>query len=188
MDAIPLPEPPLADEQLVLGPFSAADVGALVEACNDSAVARFTFIPAPYGRADAELFVGGQTERRLAGEAIDLAIRAREGGALLGATGLRVFRPERASCEIGYWVTPHARGHGVAPRAVGMLARWALRALPLDRIELTPDVENRASQRVAEKAGFTLTAERRETFAKGRRWEFLVYALNGAPGRGADRH
>jgi RimJ/RimL family protein N-acetyltransferase len=179
VDPIPLPDPPLADEDVVLEPFSAADVGALVEACNDPAVARFTFIPAPYGRSDAELFVGGQNERRRAGEAIDLAIRAREGGALLGATGLRVFRPERSSCEIGYWVAPHARGHGIAPRAVSMLARWALDALPLERIELTPDVENRPSQRVAEKAGFALTSERRETYAKGRRWEFLVYALNG---------
>lgn len=179
MDSIPLPDPPLADEVVVLEPFAAADLDLLVEACNDPAIAHYTFIPAPYVRADAELFVSGQAERRRSGEAIDLAIRARRGGALFGATGLRVFRPERASCEIGYWIAAEARGHGIAPRAVRMLAGWALRSLPVERVELTPEVENRASHRVAEKAGFELTDERRETFAKGRRWELLVYALDG---------
>jgi RimJ/RimL family protein N-acetyltransferase len=178
MDPIPLPDPPLADELIALAPFAESDLDALVNACNDPAIAAYTFIPAPYARADAELFVSGQAERRRAGEAIDLAIRSRD-GALLGATGLRVFRPERESCEIGYWVAADTRGHGIAPRAVRMLADWALTSLPVTRIELTPDVENRASHRVAEKAGFELTPERRETFAKGRHWEFLVYALDG---------
>jgi RimJ/RimL family protein N-acetyltransferase len=179
VDSIPLPDPPLADEVLALRPFADGDVDLLVDACNDPAIAQYTFIPAPYARADAELFVAGQSERRRAGEAIDLAVGARRGGELLGATGLRVFRPERASCEIGYWVAAEARGRGLAPRAVAMLAAWALRSLPVKRIELTPDVDNRASHRVAEKAGFSLTGERRETFAKGRRWELLVYALDG---------
>lgn len=188
MDPIPLPDPPLSDEVITLGQFADSDLDALVAACNDPAIARYTFIPAPYSRTDAELFVSGQAERRLAGEALDLAIRARPGGALLGAAGLRIFRPRRASCEIGYWVAPDVRGRGIAPRAVGLLAGWALRTLRLERIELTPDVDNRASHRVAEKAGFALTSERRETFAKGRRWEFLVYALNGRPGAPLDHH
>jgi RimJ/RimL family protein N-acetyltransferase len=177
VDPIPLPDPPLADEEVVLRPFEEPDLDRLVEACRDPAIAEYTFIPAPYARSDAELFVSGQSERRRAGEAIDLAIRARGDGELLGATGLRVFRPERFSCEIGYWVAPELRGRGIAPRAVRMLADWALDALPVRRIELTPDADNRASQRVAEKAGFELTGERRETFAKGRRWQLLVYAL-----------
>lgn len=179
MEPIPLPDPPLADDEVVLRPFGELDLDPLVEACNDPAIAQYTFIPAPYGRADAELFVSGQADRRLAGEAIDLAIGRAGHEELLGATGLRVFRPERASCEIGYWVAADVRGHGIAPRAVALLAGWALRALPVNRIELTPDVDNRASHRVAEKAGFVLTDERRETFAKGRRWRFLVYALDG---------
>jgi RimJ/RimL family protein N-acetyltransferase len=177
---IPLPDPPLADERIALRPFADADLDALVEACNDPAIAQYTFLPVPYVRADAELFVAGQRERRRAGEAIDLAIGSSGDGGLLGATGLRVFRPKRASCEIGYWVAAESRGLGIAPRAVSMLARWALRTLPVERIELTPDADNRASHRVAEKAGFALTEERRETFAKGRRWEFLVYALDGS--------
>ena len=178
MDPIALPNPPLGDDEIALRPFGERDLDRLVEVCNDVAIAHYTFIPAPYSHADAELFVSAQDERRRAGEAIDLAIRDRSDDELLGATGLRIFRPERASCEIGYWVAPESRGRGIAPRAVGMLARWALRALPVGVIELTPDVDNRASRRVAEKAGFELTDGRRETVAKGRRWELLVYALD----------
>ena len=174
-----MPDPPLADGMLALGSFEDADIAALLESCNDPEIARYTFLPVPYLRGHAEEFIAGQAERRIAGEAIDLAVRSPRGGELLGATGLRVFRSDRASCEIGYWVAPAARDRGIAPRAVGLLARWALRSLPVGLIELTPDVENQASHRVAEKAGFALTGERRETFAKGRRWRFLVYALDG---------
>ena len=161
MDPIPLPDPSLGDDEIALRPFDERDLDRLVEVCNDQAIAHYTFIPAPYSRTDAELFVSGQDERRRAGDAIDLAIRDRREDELLGAKGMRVFRPERASCEIGYWVAPAARGRGIAPRAVGMLARWALRALPVSLVELTPDVDNRASRRVAEKAGCELTEGRR---------------------------
>jgi RimJ/RimL family protein N-acetyltransferase len=42
----------------------------------------------------------------------------------------------------------------VATRAVRLLARWSLDTLHLGRLELLTHVENVASQRVAERAGF----------------------------------
>ncbi|MFC9954149.1 GNAT family N-acetyltransferase, partial [Streptomyces prasinus] len=49
-------------------------------------------------------------------------------------------------------------GRGVAPRALGALADWAFTAFAhegLTRLELLHQVDNTASCRVAEKAGFT---------------------------------
>jgi len=62
---------------------------------------------------------------------------------------------------------PAARGRGVAARAVDAACRWGFGALPIDRIELCHAVENVASGRVAEKAGFTYEGHLRRSFRYG---------------------
>ena len=177
MDPLPLPEPPLADEEIVIAPFTELDLGMIVEYCNDPEIARFTFLPVPYEREHAVDFTSHQDERRERGEALDLAIRGRGDDGLLGAVGLRAFREDRRSVEVGYWVAPPARGKGLAPRAVRLVTGWALANLPLARVDLPLDHRNDASRRVAEKAGFALTGERRRLHAKGRDWLMDVYAF-----------
>jgi RimJ/RimL family protein N-acetyltransferase len=178
VDPIPLPDPHLADDVVVLVPWSEDDVDAIVEYCNDPAISEYTFLPVPYERKHALAFLRGQDDRRERGEAIDLAIRDREDGDLLGAVGMRAFREERRSVEVGYWVAPKARGRGAAPRAVRLMTDWALANLPLRRIDLPLDHRNEGSRRVAEKAGFRLTSERRRLHAKGRDWLMDVYAFS----------
>lgn len=58
--------------------------------------------------------------------------------------------------RIGYRVARWARGQGVATQALDAVATWALSQRPLRRILLTHAVENAASCRVADKAGFLL--------------------------------
>jgi [ribosomal protein S5]-alanine N-acetyltransferase len=58
--------------------------------------------------------------------------------------------------QVGYWVLPAARGGGIAVRALREASRWALEDLGLHRLELGHSVANRASCRVADKAGFAL--------------------------------
>jgi ribosomal-protein-alanine N-acetyltransferase len=177
VDPLPLPEPPLGDEEVVLAPFAKADVQLLVDYCNDPGIAHFTFLPVPYEECHASDFVGNQHRRRERGDALDLSIRERRGGELLGAVGLRAFREDRASVEVGYWIAPPARGRGIAPRAVRLMTDWALANLSLRRIDLPLDSRNDASRRVAEKSGFTLTTERRRLHAKGRDWLMDVYSF-----------
>ena len=73
--------------------------------------------------------------------------------ALLGGIGIRV--PEWPVTDLGYWVASSARGRGIAVRAVQLLAAWAFDRLGSVRVEITTDVANRASQQVAEEAGFS---------------------------------
>ena len=85
---------------------------------------------------------------------------------------------EQSDAEIGYWTAPAARGRGVAPLAVDAACRWAFGALPVDRIELCHAVENAASGRVAEKAGFTYEGHLRRSFryGDGRKHDELLWA------------
>ncbi|MCU7725290.1 GNAT family N-acetyltransferase [Actinoplanes sp. KI2] len=64
-----------------------------------------------------------------------------------------------ATAEVGYWTAAHARGQGVATRALETVSLWALQAqdiLPLTRLDLLHADGNQASCRVAVKCGFPL--------------------------------
>jgi RimJ/RimL family protein N-acetyltransferase len=64
---------------------------------------------------------------------------------------------ERETAEIGYWTAVAARGRGVAPAAVRAVTDWVFDAFAgarLRQIMLVHDVDNPASCRVADKAGY----------------------------------
>jgi RimJ/RimL family protein N-acetyltransferase len=86
---------------------------------------------------------------------------------LLGSVSVHSIDRDANDAEIGYWTVPAARGRGVAPLAVDAACRWAFTSLPVDRIELCHAVENTASGRVAEKAGFTYEGHLRRSYRYG---------------------
>lgn len=58
------------------------------------------------------------------------------------------------SVEIGYGVIPEYWGNGYATEMVEAITKWALSQPGVSRIEAETDLNNLASQRVLEKAGF----------------------------------
>jgi RimJ/RimL family protein N-acetyltransferase len=62
--------------------------------------------------------------------------------------------PEQARASIGYWVLPHARRRGIATRIARLLAEHSF-ALGVERVAAYVNVDNPASERVLERAGFT---------------------------------
>ena len=66
---------------------------------------------------------------------------------------------EERTVEIGYGVVPDHRRRGYATEAAGALAGWALRQPGIDSVVARCDVDNEASIRTLERAGFERTAE-----------------------------
>lgn len=58
--------------------------------------------------------------------------------------------------EIGYGIKKEYEGHGYMTEAVTAMARWASEQIGVNDVEAEIDPENKASQRVLEKAGFCL--------------------------------
>ena len=146
--------PTLRDGDLVLRPVRPADADAITAACQDPEIPRWTFVPSPYTRADAEHFIARVADEVAAGTTVNLLAVDAADDRLLGAVGLMEIDRAPGYGEIGYWVTAAARGRGVATRATRLLADWARRELGLTRIEILPHQDNAPSRRVAEKAGF----------------------------------
>lgn len=64
------------------------------------------------------------------------------------------------SSQIGYWVSQHVAGRGIAPTAVALAIDYIFGELGLHRVEVCIRPENSASLRVAEKLGLAYEGRR----------------------------
>lgn len=166
------PAAPLSDGVVTLRGWRETDVPAVVRICQDPEIARFTRVPSPYTEEDAQDFLEHQDVEEM-GFAI---VGADEHDDVLGSIGLRDAGEGRG--ELGYLVAAHARRRGVASRAVRMLAKWALTDVGLARVQLYTRVDNPASQRTAERAGFRREGVLRSyMLIKGERHDAVIFGL-----------
>jgi len=151
-----------------------AHLGAVGAMLSDPDVLRFTRVPEPTpadfpqqwlatyeaGRREGtrEAFAALDGDGRLVGLALAFGIDAKEGEA-----------------ELGYVVAPEARGRGVGTAILRALTDWAFAATAVERIRLVVDVENPASLRVAEGAGYVREGVMRSVhFKNGRRIDAVL--------------
>ncbi len=128
-------------------PWREGDALWVYQACQDPELQRWLpTLPSPYTHDDARAFV---TNGNGLGP-YQFAIT--EQTKLVGSIGLRLGKHETGT--VGYWCAPEARGKGTTTRALRRLCRYAFDDLRLERLDLTADIDNAASQRVAEKVGF----------------------------------
>jgi RimJ/RimL family protein N-acetyltransferase len=146
----------------------------------DPLVQRFSWAGvAPYSPADARAYFAAQERGRLRGDEISFALVVPDDDtAVLGGASLYgIDRAERRA-TVGYWLVEHARGRGIASRAVRLLAGWGFAQLGMARLELTCAPENAASQAVAERCGFTREGVLRSHMVfKGARRDTVMYSL-----------
>ncbi len=151
----------LATDRVRLSVPTPADVDRVAEICADPAIARWTTVPSPYTRSDAEGFVSGFVNDGWAQEKdFTWAVRApgETDGPVLGMVGMsRAGEPgTELSGEVGYWCAPDARGGGLTTEAARLVVDWSLdpEGLGLGVVRWRANVGNWASRRVAWKLGF----------------------------------
>lgn len=179
---IVLPDGGIADHHagIVLREWRRADGPATVRLVDDPEIRRWLpILPNPYGPTDAEEYIALARVELTAGTAVRLAVTV--DGALAGSIDLRIGN--QGSAVIGYWVGAAVRGRGVATAATRLLCDFGFEALGLRRVELTAVVDNVASRRVADKAGFDFEGVRRSwQLVGGVPADFAVYSRIAAGG------
>lgn len=145
----------LSTERLSLRMFTPDDTDETYEACQDPDIQRWTTVPSPYARVDAEGFIGGMVPDGWRHDTeYTFAVRTRGGGPLVAAASLH--HPRSGAWEVGFWTAKEHRGRGYMTETVLALARWAFTDLGCTRLEWRAEVGNTGSRTVAEKAGFTV--------------------------------
>jgi RimJ/RimL family protein N-acetyltransferase len=170
------PQPTLTGRRVQLRPWRPDDAAAVYEACQDPDIQRWTEVPVPYRRADAEMFVGEIAPRTWSDGGALLALEPAGGGPLIGSIGVHGIRDGVAS--VGYWTAPQQRRHGYTSEALRLLGGWALAELGAHRVELVVHPENVTSRRVAESAGFVAEGVLRQRYLhRGRPTDVVLYSL-----------
>ena len=154
MPSLPIPEG-LARDDIALrrlrardaGPFAAAfredpQLGVLIGADED---------PTENG---VRRFIARQPGLRARGEFLGLAVTDASRRPFLGHVMLHTVAWRHKRGEVGYWLVPEARGHGVGHTAVSLLVDWAFETLELDRIEITTTPDNAPARALAQSLGF----------------------------------
>ena len=168
--------PRIETRRLVLRAPAPADAERIALLAGDFDVARMTTsMPHPFLRDHAEAFLaraGALDPSRESLFAVDL-----DDQGLIGVVGFHpadrtdggVETPRHVGPEIGYWLGRPYWGRGLATEAVAGALAWAKKAWRRRAVVSGHFVDNPASGRVLEKAGFLYTGEiqPRECRARG---------------------
>lgn len=158
---------PLGEEHL-------PDVATMVV---DADVVRFTRFPEPLPPGFVARWYGRYRDGRVDGTCAAFAIIDAE-GAFVGLALAPHIDGEAREAELGYMLPPAARGRGIATEALRQLSNWAFGTLGACRLQLLISVDNQASSRVAERAGFQREGVLRSLHVKqGLRSDTEVWSL-----------
>jgi RimJ/RimL family protein N-acetyltransferase len=156
-------------DQLLLRGWEPKDAAAVLAACSDPLVQRWTSggLPSPYTADNARQYVEELAPTAWVRDtAYPFAVTDRDTDEVLANVALR-RTGLHDNWDVGYWSTPSGRGRGATTEALTALCRWGFAGLGAGRIEWYARVGNFASRRVAEKAGFTIEATLRSGLPVG---------------------
>lgn len=156
------PTLPVGDDAR-LRPWLLTDAAAVREAFRDPEIQRWHVRRAD-SVAEAEGWIAAWRGEWEAGTGAHWALVEAGSDALLGRLSLKSFDLRDGTTELAYWTVPSARGRGLCTRAVRVVTRWAMDEWGFHRIELEHATANRASCRVAQKAGFEAEGIRRSAW------------------------
>ncbi|MFF3946404.1 GNAT family N-acetyltransferase [Streptomyces sp. NPDC001902] len=173
------PDTVLRTERLLLRPFTPDDAHDTRASCEDPHTQRWLPLPRPYTLDDATAWCTTVSHAlRESGDGIHFAVTDADGGRLVGTVGLKRTDWRALTSEVGYWVSPWARGRGIATEATRALATWLLAEQGFQRLELRAATGNTASQRVATKAGLRREGVLRNAgFVHTGRVDLVVFSL-----------
>ena len=171
---------PLRGDRVVLRPFRAEDVPAVLAYASDAEVTRHLEWEAYDDPATAAAFIrsthGGPPSW------FAYAVTDRESGTLVGGADLRIVSGLDRRGEVGYGLARSYWGKGYAADAAALLVRFGFERLGLVRIQALCAVDNVRSLRTLERVGM-----RREgrlvnyRLRHGRLGDHFLYAATSRP-------
>jgi RimJ/RimL family protein N-acetyltransferase len=171
---LPAWAPTLTDGVVTLRAHRPEDADAVTAQCRDPEMQRWTSVPVPYTRRDAEEWLAAREREWTQGQALAFAVDVR--GVFSGSVELR---PDGASgASIGYGLGPWARAQGVIDRALRLLLSWAFEALGLEVVHWQSVAGNWPSRRAAWRVGFRVEGTLRSLLhGRGMRYDAWVGSL-----------
>jgi len=162
----PVPQPSVESQRLTLQRFARRDATTLDDAIRESLTDLNQWLPwarMDYTPSDTTAFIRESIQAWKEERAWDYSIRLNEDPRRhVGNISFWTVSKLGKIAEIGYWVRSGETRQGICTEAVGMLLDEIFDSLGYHKIVLRIAVGNDASDRVAEKLGFTREGVLRE--------------------------
>lgn len=161
-----MPRPKLETDRLILQRFTRRDAVTLDDAIRASLPDLNQWLPwarMDYASGDTSAFIRDSVQAWKEDRAWDYSIRLLEDpGRHVGNVSLWTVSKLGKIAEIGYWVRSDETGRGICTEAVDRLLGEAFGSMGYHKVVLRIAVGNEASDRVADKLGFTKEGVLRE--------------------------
>lgn len=166
---------PTAEGDVLVRRLTHADAEPFAAGTEDAAVREFGYLPLPeYTPQVVRDQIDGVIQQGLDADTLAvLALADADSDAFLGS--LVLFDLTEHSAEVGFWLAPHARGRGVAQKALRAAGRLA-RGRDLAELRARTHPDNGGSRRALTAAGFRVDGGvREETTPAGERIAVLSF-------------
>lgn len=144
-------------KDLLLIPSTKSDAAELFAAIAASRKELLPFMPwaqTTLTLADEEEFLAYAEKKMATRELFIWTIKV--AGVAVGQIDLHEIVWEEKAARLGYWLATSVQGHGYVHQALRQVLSIAFQQLGLSKLEIIADQKNIASQRVAQRAAFTL--------------------------------
>jgi RimJ/RimL family protein N-acetyltransferase len=146
----------LTDGRIILRPCHPRDADAIYTAVRES-IAELSkwapWCPLDYSMSHCRPWLESRAASWSEGREYDFVILDAHDSTFLGGCALNTINRAHNFANLGYWVRTSRTGQGIATAATRLVARFGFEKLGFTRLEIVVAVGNKASQRVAEKAG-----------------------------------
>jgi RimJ/RimL family protein N-acetyltransferase len=175
---------------MVIDPLVEADVPGFLAYRQDPAVARWQSWTPEYSRADALRLISGQPTSELpdAGGWIQLALRSRDAGSLLGDVAIHRLDSQPGTFEIGITLAVASQGRGLAFEALDRVLEFLFIENAAHRVVAQCDARNEPVARLLRRVGFRQESRQVDAdFFKGEWTTLDGYAMLEDEYEGADQ-
>jgi ribosomal-protein-alanine N-acetyltransferase len=167
----------IVTSRLRLDPAVEEDWAGYAPILQDPATARYSDLPQSPSLKRCQSFMGWMAKLNTSGRGRAWMMRHKGGSDILGAIRFNRIDRKSATGLIGYELAQSYWGQGLMTEALLAVAHYGFDALELFRLEAWAQVENHASCRVLEKAGFEMEGVQRKKLVRaGVRFDLRTFA------------
>ena len=162
--------PTIKTKDFILRPYRKGDRKSLQNNINNKKIyERVSNIPYPYTMKDARDWIKKKLKEERQKKRTSMAFAIDIGREVVGSIGLASMITGHKA-EVGYWLAEKYWNKGIMTKAVKLITKFGFSKLKLKRMAIRVLLFNKASRRVAEKAGYKFEGILRKDIKKGNKF------------------
>ena len=146
----------LTDGNIIIRPCQLEDAAVICEGVQESMQEMLKWAPwchPGYSISDCKSWLASRHQILSEGIEYDFVVLDSKDDTFLGGCAIDQINRKHNFANLGYWVRTSQEGRGIATATVKLISRFGFETLGFTRLEIVAAVQNKASQRVAEKVG-----------------------------------